>query len=745
MRILVKILIILAVLLGVVGPSTTAEAASSQMPLSRQEFEALAEELAPKVNLFAEVWRADPSAQFLGGTTRDYLYWLKGQIMEAHRKGRLAERIAELRSEEVIDVKKFILYQSDIDVIASRRLAIDVSRFGIKKLDLIAPTRFDSATREGQDEIRQGFVPAEKVRLGPRGFILTSAFGDGFGEIYSSKPTVHFSASADFDSTRFAEMGLNHPVLMALRYIRIAAMDYFQNHGRVRPDAKTLIASLDPASREAVRRVFADALTDPKLNAAMRNEKFRDWFNLAVQKAFRSYTNPDATMALFKEFGADRLVGAYPGIGQINQYLFSANYDPVKIAANLDAYGVDRSSFYEKVASHFPEGKIYHGTRDEVSFRSILFQGTLPSDGGTAGSGLYGVAKSNIAFAIDWGKDERRVVEIKVSPKTRLVDVTRGEGQRVFAAFSARHRGGGDVHSAFADAFGVDVIRYVYHSDAYVVKNGAVLESATGYKRKLMTLSEIVEVFRLVSRDKTKLSDILNLLQDNSLSAKEIEWLSAKSNLGNLVELLVESKEPLTIDQFRNLWSMVKVGAEPLDPKSETRLAKLLGRLSYEYELAHAGKSRDVEASFKELIETLDAEWLNLIDPHVETRRAIFEFIDRERQRGNPWVMRFVTKPPGLGLYSVAMTELPASDPRKTEIAAYMHLALEGNSESATYGFRKMMQQSGLDAKISAADWEIAKFQVLMPSIPKVEPASRPNGSARAPINRGASCEALFH
>ena len=96
--------------------------------ISEQEFRTLAAELAPKVNLFRDIWSRDPEAEFYGGTSRDFLYWLKGQFVEAHSPKEamaLAERLREL---PVIDVKSFIIGDSDIDVVTKKPMSLSTSR-----------------------------------------------------------------------------------------------------------------------------------------------------------------------------------------------------------------------------------------------------------------------------------------------------------------------------------------------------------------------------------------------------------------------------------------------------------------------------------------------------------------------------------------------------------------------------------------------------------------------------------------
>ena len=106
-------------------------------------------------------------------------------------------------------------------------------------------------------------------------------------------------------------------------------------------------------------------ISDPKLNKLLKNERFAYRLNSTVHKAFRSYTNPSAALFLYRHFGADKLVEAYPQIETINQYLFSTPRDNEQIKQHLKKYRVKPSSLYLSRESLFPDGKIYHGTGSE--------------------------------------------------------------------------------------------------------------------------------------------------------------------------------------------------------------------------------------------------------------------------------------------------------------------------------------------------------------------------------------------
>ena len=279
------------------------------------------------------------------------------------------------------------------------------------------------------------------------------------------------------------------------------------------------MADIDPVYREAVKKVIQQALESGELAPFLQNTKFRSWLNGTIQKAFRSYTNPTAALQIMQEFEVDQLSVIYGSdiIETIYQYVFLQNRNAEKITHALQEYKVNKIKFFEKVERHFPEGTINHGTKTEANFRSILYQGVLPSQDGMGGAGLYGVPKSNIQFAIDWGHDKDRVVKLPVLSEAQIVDITvEGEGKRVWDEFSRKN--GPDKFDEFCDTFGIDILRYPYHSNAYVVKNSKILGKAKGVYRELMQFPEFLLAVKKISDPKVLISTIAV----NQFSTREI-------------------------------------------------------------------------------------------------------------------------------------------------------------------------------------------------------------------------------
>ena len=459
--------------------------------ISEKEFRSLATELAPKVNLFREVWARDPEAAFYGGTSRDYLYWLKGMFREALNPEAAKRIAAELRALKNIDVRDFIIGDSDIDVVARRSLDLKAEQFGVRKFDTISTDIFDPEKEAGRNELWQGHAPAEKVRLTKSGIFQAAELGDGLHEIYTGKLSVHFSDPALFAETKYAKAKQNHPILLALRYLRLQAINYYKTYGSGFPRREEMLGGMDAQSRAEVERVISLALNRNELSPYLKNEKFKSCLNGTIQKSFRSYTNPTAALEYMKFFGVDKLPGIYGDdkIEPIYQYVFSRFSDEQRVAKNFHTYGLDPENVFENPAHHFKDGYFYHGTKKEEFFRSMIFQGVLPSSGGSAGAGLYGVPESNKRFAEEWAQASERLLKFPLKPDTKIVDITTGPGKKLWQSYSRKT---GHNLETFAEDFGIDIIRYPYHVTAYVVKNSDVLGKAQGVYRQLMGFSELL-------------------------------------------------------------------------------------------------------------------------------------------------------------------------------------------------------------------------------------------------------------
>lgn len=494
------------------------EAQPIVMPITYGEFRSLAEELAPKVTVFREVWKLDSSAEFFGGTSRDYLYWLRKQFRAPMTREVAFSTITRLREMPVIDVREFIVHDSDIDVVSNEKeFDLAAEDFGIKRFDFSSKDRFQKDTELGRNEVMQGFAPVEKIRLGQKGFIDSEHFKDGVREIYDGRPTVVFASASDFDSTYYARKNLNHPILLALRYIRLLSANYFYLYGNGYPDIERLL-DVDPTSEKVVRTVIEAAAADGHtLEDHIRQETFRGWIDGTIQKAFRSYTNPTAARALFAHFGAEKIVAIY-NLTPINQYLFAKKYDAPTVESAIASAGFTPKTLFTPAEQIFGSDLIaFHGTKTRDMLRSILFEGVIASKHSilaplSNGNGFYvfpAAAMHAMKHVIEdaEGKEEL-IVNVKIRSDARVVDQRRPEIMKL-----------GLTPDEIADRFGADILVYdklLVAGYAAVIKNSAVIEKITGKSVSLMPVSEILSAAKK-ARTATEMSDILKAASMNNL------------------------------------------------------------------------------------------------------------------------------------------------------------------------------------------------------------------------------------
>ena len=587
-----------------------------QKLITEQELRQLAEDLAPKVNLFADTWKKNPAAEFYGGTTRDYLYWIMGQFRGVTSRADAEQIMKRLRSLSYIQIRDFIIHESDVDVVSDDELNLESKDYGVKKLDYIRAERFDTRTDAGKNEIDQGFIPLEKIRLSSKGFVKWPQVGDGIHEIYTDKLSVHFTEPEVFAETRYAKQKLNHPVLMALRYLRLQAIDYYKRHGGGLPDKNILLGSIDPHTAAIIRKIIHDATVDGSLEDYLKQPKFREWLNATIRKVFVSYTNPTAGKVLLDWFGVSALVARYPELNPYNQFLFAPYRDAGVIEQQLSKDRVDRHSFFQPVEEYFPDKQFFHGTKTNEAFRNILFQGVLPSDHGYAGDGLYGVARSHIAFAENWGGTPDRVVRFEILPTAKLVDITTGEGKRVWEEYVKQHGKKLDLETDFANHYGIDILRYEYGDTiAFVVKNSQALSRPVGHNVQLLTFSELAHRAEKISSE-PELKAFLKIMQINRPSTSEMNVLfsilSAHQRNSDLAAIL--HSDPHTVLDRRFLPLILDLFG--LHPALDARLQS-----SFLVIFLQELKSRGAEAVTKEFeprLEGADRQLLSVLRASVE-------------------------------------------------------------------------------------------------------------------------------
>lgn len=481
-----------------------------QSLMSAEEFKLLAEQLSHKVDIFESIWSIDPNAKIFAGSTRDYLYWLLGKVSVATSRRELDEIIGRLNALPVIEFRQIVSPDSDLDVMSEQfQFPLDANEFGIRKIDRAPPNRFDQSNELGRSEFNQGYIASEKIILGKKGFVNNPQYGDGLSEIFSGQLSITFQDNEEvFWNTYYASQGLNHPVLLALRYLRIIAQDYFRRWGDDYPDFDLLLNSISPQNQRKITEHIKRAASgkDKKFDHFIRSPQGLKWLNGSLQKAFRSFSNPTAAHFLFSTFGVQELISAYGGsLKSINDYLLRKNFDRKETSERFKKFDIQEDEISDNLSAYLSDLKLFHGTGNEENLRGILYQGFLPTSNGTAGDGIYGVSYNSIEFAKDWKSSGDNIIEISLSQQTRIADISRGKGKLLFDKFlkssefteyskSKKFRSSTPPEDIFADYFGFDVIKYPYHGvDAFVLKNAGVIIQIAGVYKKPKPFAELLE------------------------------------------------------------------------------------------------------------------------------------------------------------------------------------------------------------------------------------------------------------
>jgi hypothetical protein len=494
--------------------------------INPHEFEVLVVELSKKVDVFSAVWRKDKNAEFYGGTTRDFVYWVLGKIRVAKDMREYERIVRDLKALPVIRVREFIFAKSDIDIIANSSYPdVRAADYGVRKIDWMSRESFKSGTNAYYDEINQGYIPIEKIRLSYNGLQRGGHVGNGVYEIYSRRLTIHMPDMEQFNQTSRAKQKLNHPILLVLRFIRLLAMDYYYLNGRKAPDAEALIQKVKKHDQETIRRIVQKASDGHELLPYLKNHMFATWINGTIEKIYLSHTNVTAAHLLMKHFGILDLIRAYSAIKSPNQFLFAYNWDQHKIQTNLLRFRVAEENFFVPIDKALPDHILYHGASNDSNFRGIIFEGVIPSESNRlGGKGVYGVAADNLSFTYNNYGGADRVVEFTLSPDTRIVDITRGEGRRVFKELVQLfpNRVDIDVMDIMSMMFGIDLLIYPYNTKAFVLKNSQVIVGTKGHRLNPKASTDMLQAINNMD-SLTDLNLIMQSLHYETYRTDELE------------------------------------------------------------------------------------------------------------------------------------------------------------------------------------------------------------------------------
>lgn len=285
--------------LGVGSPAPCYGSNTPSLHFSEAEFRQIAIELAQKVDLFQDIWALDPDAVLTAGVVRDFLYFVRQKLARS-------SSLEELRKIERIELKEFMLEESDVDLVSTQWdfSTIVPKNYGFDRLDRVTPDRFTPGKPHYRTEHDQGYIPIEKLMLGKTTISSPSAFGDGFHEIYTGKPTIWIPDNAMFNATYFAGLGANHLVLLVMRYVRTLSLNFAKTGAT---DIQGDFANIPAPIIERMQEIASSSL-----HSMFMNSKFAEWYRKGVDRAFRGGGSTKYTFQLFQKLGLDLVVAKWP-------------------------------------------------------------------------------------------------------------------------------------------------------------------------------------------------------------------------------------------------------------------------------------------------------------------------------------------------------------------------------------------------------------------------------------------------
>jgi hypothetical protein len=197
--------------------------------------------------------------------------------------------------------------------------------------------------------------------------------------------------------------------------------------------------------------------------------------------------------------------------------------------------------------------EFYHYTK-AIPTLNILTHGFLPSKGGRAERGVY------VSGDTESGKDRGPYrIDVKLDPlRTRMVDITRGEGQTIWEAFCKE--GGYTMFDAFAARYGYDLIQYSAQPPWYVLKNSSSLHTGgvrggLGYYLRSLTRDPSRERTNALKDLRQTVEPIVRCSSDAAMDVNLVVSLSTYEHLLREVlrrEASLMHQDLPHVDEFRD-------------------------------------------------------------------------------------------------------------------------------------------------------------------------------------------------
>jgi hypothetical protein len=417
--------------------------------ITEKEFIHYSHLIAHKVDVFREVWRQDPRREFFGGSVRDYLYWLKTSLYKnASNRQEALKYLDSLVSESSLSAKMFLHPNSDLDTIHGIIPVHSAPDWELSRIENSSANRFTPGTSHYQNEIDQGFISIEKLRLSFREWIFDSVFGDPFESIYYgdySKAHLGFPDWTKFKSTYFARVNINHPVLLSLRILRVLNLE---------PDS-TIILQQNPALKETlafwINHFFSD--NDHKGHRFYFSQfKFKQFFNSNLDKTWFQSPNPKLTLELWKQVGLWQKLSQVPLNEPLKSTLFgfeelSSTTINLPNAKQLEHLVLSPN----KLSSH---PYFIFMAESETEYFKALSEGfwIKPRKKDKVGSTIPLITLEDYTKHAAQSKKHKYLIKVFLKPETRVVDIAQGLGAKHWSKFDGNEK-------AYAGAMGAEIIR----------------------------------------------------------------------------------------------------------------------------------------------------------------------------------------------------------------------------------------------------------------------------------------------
>ncbi|MEK7357466.1 MAG: hypothetical protein AAB250_13525, partial [Bdellovibrionota bacterium] len=348
----------------------------------------------------------------------------------------------------------------------------------------------------------------------------------------ANRPTIQVPEMSKFWQTHYAREKLNHPILLATRYLRLVSNLQFAHEG---PEVPFPLEKLDKPSLDFVTASITDASDRKRFNEFLAQPKFREWLTKNLFSLFGKKASPNATESLMKATGLNTLIRKRQLL-PVNHLEFVAK-SGLAGDAKLRGIGIEPSAFFENVREIVPELLLFHGTKQEAWYQLIVRDGFVPSESGFKGSGLYSVARPEIANALAYaGGHANLVVGFPLDADARIVDLRKPDVERAIMKYATTRGWLGSDNEKLAHAaneLGIDA--YVYElgrsgngnpgGRAFLIKNGAVLGKPYGLNRKTMSFEALLGLATKVKSD-TELISLATAIRDSGSTESQISEIA---------------------------------------------------------------------------------------------------------------------------------------------------------------------------------------------------------------------------